>query len=90
MDYGNEALKHIPYEEWGLKSIPPLSARREAEEITGKEKVEVCFPQTLLSDSDATNVLKKLATERQPFHKRRMLWCIVGMPITAPVALVPM
>src|ERR1039457_4841023 len=46
VDYGNQALKRIPYEEWGLKSIPPLSSRRKAEELSGKEKVEVLFPST--------------------------------------------
>ena len=82
-------MRRIPYEEWGLKSIPPLSARRKEEELSGKEKVEVSFPTTLIPEGEVSNVLKKLATERQSLHKRRMIWSIVGMPISAPVAIIP-
>ncbi len=88
--YGNQALKRIPYEEWGLKSIPPLSTRRKTEELSGKEKVEVCFPGTLIPDGTVLEVLRKLGTERQQLHKRRIFWSFVGMPIVAPFALVPM
>jgi hypothetical protein len=90
VEYGNQALKRIPYEEWGLKSIPPLSARRKAEKLSGKEKVEVCFPTTLIPAGKVSEVLKKLATERQSLHKKRMIYSFIGMPITAPVAIVPM
>ncbi|KAH6673588.1 mitochondrial K+-H+ exchange-related-domain-containing protein [Halenospora varia] len=89
VDYGNEALKRIPYEEWGLKSIPPLSARRKENELLGKEKVEVCFPKTLVPEQTVLDVLRKLGTERKGIHKTRMMWSFIGMPITAPVALVP-
>jgi hypothetical protein len=44
VEYGNQALRRIPYEEWGLKSVPPLSARRKEKELSGKEKVEISFP----------------------------------------------
>ena len=90
VDYGNQALKRIPYEEWGLKSIPPLSARRKAEELSGKEKVEVSFPTMLIPEGEVSEVLRKLATERQSLHKKRMIYSFIGMPITAPVAIVPM
>ena len=90
VEYGNQALKRIPYEEWGLKSIPPLSARRKSEELSCKEKVELSFPTTLIPEAEVSNVLRKLATERQSLHKRKMMWSFVAMPITAPVALVPM
>lgn len=89
VNYGNQALKRIPYEEWGLKSIPPLSARRKAEELSGKEKVEVSFPKTLIPEGQVSEVLSKLATERQNLHKTKMLWSFVGMPVTAPIAIIP-
>ncbi len=89
VDYGNHALKRIPYEEWGLKSIPPLSARRRAEELSGKEKVEVSFPTTLMPEGGVPEVLRKLATERQNLHKKRMLYSFIGMPMTAPIAIIP-
>jgi hypothetical protein len=90
VDYGNQALKRIPYEEWGLKSIPPLSARRKADELAGKETVEVNFPPTLMPEGTVTEVLRKLGTERQSLHKQRMIWSFVGMPLVAPFALIPM
>jgi len=89
VDYGNQALKRIPYEEWGLKSIPPLSARRKEEELSGKEKVEVQFPSTLIPEEKVLDVLRALGTERQSLHKKRMIYCFIGMPITAPIAILP-
>jgi hypothetical protein len=89
VEYGNQALKRIPYEEWGLKSIPPISARRKEEKLSGKEKVEVSFPSTLIAEAEVSSVLTKLATERQSLHKRRMIYSFIGMPISAPVAIIP-
>ena len=90
VDYGNHALRRISYEEWGLKSIPPLSQRRKSEELLGKELVEVAFPKSLIPEESVQEVLRVLSTERQGIHRRRMLWSFVGMPISAPFALVPM
>lgn len=89
VDYGNQALKRIPYEEWGLKSIPPLSARRKEEELSGKEMVEVQFPSSILPEEKVLDVLRTLGTERQGLHKKRMIYCFIGMPITAPIAILP-
>lgn len=89
VDYGNQALRRIPFEEWGLKSIPPLSSRRKEEEISGKEKVEVSFPQNLIPEAKVLDLLKALGTERQQLHKQRLIWSIVGMPLVAPFAIVP-
>ena len=90
VDYGNQALKRIPYEEWGLKSIPPLSARRRADILASKEQVQILYPSTLIPDPMVNAVLRTLSTERQSLHKTRMLWCFVGMPLTIPFALIPM
>jgi hypothetical protein len=89
VDYGNRALRGIPYEEWGLKSIPPLSARRKAEELSGKETVEVSFPPSLIPEHTVSDVLKKLGTERQKLHRSKMIYCFIGMPFTIPVAILP-
>ena len=88
--YGNHALRRIPYEEWGLKSVPPLSERRRMEELNGTDKVEVIYPETLIPASKVGDVLGRLATERETLHRRKLIWCFVGMPITAPVALIPL
>jgi hypothetical protein len=90
VDYGNHAFRRIPYEEWGLKSVPPLSARRRDEELRGSDKVELVFPPAAIPEHKAEGVLRTLATERQALHRQRLLWCFVGMPITAPLGLVPM
>lgn len=89
VDYGNQAFRRIPHEEWGLKSVPPLSARRRADELQGKEKVELVFPSSFISTQKAEGVARAMATERQGLHKQRLIWCIIGMPITIPFALVP-
>ncbi|TAQ91056.1 hypothetical protein B7494_g583 [Chlorociboria aeruginascens] len=89
VEYGNQALKRIPYEEWGLKSIPPLSSHRKQEALSGKQMVEVLFPSSLIPEESVFGVLRKLGTERQGLHRNRMLWSIVGMPIVAPFAAVP-
>lgn len=90
VDYGNQALKRIPYEEWGLKSIPPLSSVRKENELLGKEKVEVVFPETLIPKDSVLSIVRTLGTERKGLHKQRLIWSIVGMPLVAPFALVPM
>ncbi|KAK0701672.1 mitochondrial K+-H+ exchange-related-domain-containing protein [Lasiosphaeria miniovina] len=89
VNYGNYAFRRIPYEEWGLKSVPPLSQRRRVVERNGSEKIEVVYPKSLLAMDKVPGILETLATERQSLHKRRLIWCLVGMPITAPIALIP-
>src|ERR1700726_1446014 len=74
VELGNKALKRIPYEEWGLKSIPPLSARRRVEELSGKGKVELCFPSILISEKKALETLRVLGSEREWLHKSRMIY----------------
>lgn len=88
--YGNGALRRIPFEEWGLKSIPPLSARRKEEELKpDNDKVEVHFPEKLIPQKGVIELLGKLGSERQSFHKQRIYYSFLGMPIVAPFALVP-
>ncbi|ATY64249.1 (fungal and plant) [Cordyceps militaris] len=89
VDYGNYAFRRIPFAEWGLKSVPPLSARRRAEELQGDGKVELVFPASVIPAAHVESVAQRLATERQAIHRRQMMWCFVGMPITLPFALVP-
>ncbi|MCJ1454061.1 hypothetical protein MMC28_004411 [Mycoblastus sanguinarius] len=86
--YGNELFKRLPYEEWGLKSIPPLSARRRKEEIEGKEEVRIEFPDSLVEADRVQNALQRFGSkEKQGFHSKWMWGSILGMPITAPVML---
>lgn len=87
---GNRVLRQIPYQEWGLKTIPSLSSTRKQAELDGRDTVEVTFPGLFLSQDRVSGILKKLATERQSLHRKRLWWSIIGMPVTAPFALIPM
>ncbi|KAF2109835.1 mitochondrial K+-H+ exchange-related-domain-containing protein [Lophiotrema nucula] len=87
--YGNQALKRIPYEEWGLKTIPALTAKRKAAILEGREKYQVMFPGMYLHQDKVPGILKQLATERLGMHKRNLIWSVVGMPFTAPFMLIP-
>ncbi|KAK0629648.1 mitochondrial K+-H+ exchange-related-domain-containing protein [Bombardia bombarda] len=89
VSYGNQAFRRIPYEEWGLKSVPPLSQRRKDGEQQGAERVEVVYPKSLLAMDKVPRVLETLATERESLHKKRLIYCLVGMPITAPIGIIP-
>ncbi|KAK5700753.1 hypothetical protein LTR97_005270 [Elasticomyces elasticus] len=87
--YGNQLFKRIPYEEWGLKSFPPATKQRLEEVDQGKHGFECLYPGTFMKGRSVTELLKKLATERQAFHRRSMWTSIVWLPITIPFALVP-
>lgn len=87
--YGNHAMKRIPYEEWGLKTLPSLTAQRKQAIIDGKEKYEVMFPGRYLRQEKLPSILEKLAKERQLMHRSKLIWSIVIMPFTAPFMLIP-
>jgi hypothetical protein len=88
IEYGNKALRRIPFEEWGLKSIP---ARRKLPPGEFYSKVEVAYPAMYqgLQKESLVEVLRRLSTERQKLHKNRLVWSIGLMPISAPVGLIP-
>ncbi|KAB2573106.1 hypothetical protein BFW01_g9038 [Lasiodiplodia theobromae] len=86
---GNRVLRRIPYQEWGLKTIPALSSRRREAELEGSEVLEVKYPGLFLKPERVSPILQQLATERQSLHRKRLWWSIIGMPISAPFALVP-
>lgn len=92
VEHGNRAFRRIPYEEWGLKSVPPPSSsrRRKGEgTLQGQEQVELVFPRALMSDAEAESVVRKMGSERDALHRKRLMWCVAGMPVTIPFALVP-
>jgi hypothetical protein len=87
--YGNHALKRIPYEEWGLKTLPSLTAQRKQSILEGKEKYEVLFPGRYMKQEKLPGVLQALAKERQLMHQSKLMWSIIIMPFTAPFMLIP-
>ena len=89
--YGNKLFERIPYQEWGLKSVPPLSQRRRAEELERKEEVLVQYPGNLYNQERVLDSLREYGgKERQAVHTKWLWGSIIGMPISAPVALIPM
>ena len=86
---GNRLLRRIPYEEWGLKTIPPASKKRLEDVDNGKLKFECLYPGSFLSGRKVPDILKALATERQALHRKRMWNCIIWMPLTIPFAAIP-
>ncbi|OAA32129.1 hypothetical protein AAL_01461 [Moelleriella libera RCEF 2490] len=99
VEYGNHAFRRIPHEEWGLKSVPPLRRPKGEDGAHGGSsssssssataKVELVFPPSVLRQADLVPVLSRLGTEREGLHRKKLVWCFVGMPVTAPFALVP-
>lgn len=89
--YGNKLFQQLPYQEWGLKSIPPLSARRQEEEIKGEKEVDLEYPKALMEPPQVQDVLRMYGSdEKQEFHTKWLWRSILGMPITIPVGLLPM
>lgn len=87
--WGNHLFRQIPFEEWGLKTIPPATQARLKELDDFKTEIECLFPSAYLNGAKVPEVLKAIATERQSLHKGK-IWQSIGlMPITAPVALIP-
>jgi hypothetical protein len=87
--YGDVMFKRIPYQEWGLKSIPALTAKRRGEALDTRKPVEVVFPGMYLKEAGVGETVRKLAVERQTLHRKRMIWSLIGAPLTLPFALVP-
>jgi hypothetical protein len=85
--YGNKVLRRIPFEEWGLKTLPPLSQK--IRDKQPKAPVEVLFPGLFLKEQNVPEVLRLLATERQALHQKRMIWSLIGAPLTLPFAAIP-
>lgn len=89
--YGNKLLQRLPHEEWGLKSIPPLSARRKSDELAGTETVRVEFPPSLIKQHAVMERLMHFGgKEKFVYHTKWMWGSIAGMPVSAPFALIPM
>ncbi|CAI7628593.1 unnamed protein product [Penicillium glandicola] len=87
--WGNRVQQRIPYEEWGLKSIPSFETQRRINGDHGKTKIDVMFPGNAVPLDRIQHVLRTIATERQELHRKKMIWSLIAAPITAPFGLVP-
>lgn len=86
-EYGNRALQKIPFEEWALKNVALSRSPRDG--LGEIDKVEVVFPKHVITPGEVLSRVHTLGTERTSFHKSRMIYAIIGMPITIPCMLVP-
>ncbi|KAF7113697.1 hypothetical protein CNMCM5793_003053 [Aspergillus hiratsukae] len=87
--WGNKVQQRIPFEEWGLKSIPSLKAQRRLDKSFETKKVDVLFPGNAIKADKLRTILRKIATERQDLHRKKMWWSLIAAPFTAPIALIP-
>lgn len=89
--FGNKLFQRISYEEWGLKSIPPLNASRKAKELERRGTVQVDYPSSVLSPSTVHITLRAYGAKSRQLYHTKWLWAsIIGMPLSTPAALVPM
>ena len=104
-EYGNGMLKRVPFEEWGLKSIPSLNATRREQELSaalegrggaeedlknGKRIVAVDFPEGFIEEGEVMRCMKvQGGEEKQAFHRKWFWGSVAAMPVTLPAALVP-
>ncbi|KAM0110172.1 hypothetical protein ACP6JB_004274 [Aspergillus fumigatus] len=72
--WGNKVQQRIPFEEWGLKSIPSLKAQRRLDKSSETKKVDVLFPGNAIKAEKIRSILRKIATERQDLHRKKMWW----------------
>jgi Mitochondrial K+-H+ exchange-related len=88
-EYGNRGLQRIPYQEWGLKSFPPLNNQIQAQELSDNKKFEVLFPANIVRREDVSKIMRRLASERKQLHWKRFIWSMIGIPFTIPLGLIP-
>lgn len=69
--------------------MPPLWTARRDDELKGDDTVAIVYPPKLMAKDKIDGVLHTLSTEREGLHRKRMVYCFIGMPISAPFALVP-
>ncbi|KAK0562858.1 hypothetical protein OC844_002487 [Tilletia horrida] len=97
IEYDEWALKGIdPALAPSLKH--PTSHQSDAEPASGsdpanphKEQVNVplLYPPSLLKPHSLLNSIRSLTEHRTPHHRKWMWVCLIGAPLTAPFALVP-
>ncbi|KAK1146466.1 hypothetical protein N8T08_002895 [Aspergillus melleus] len=90
VSWGNSVQQRIPFEEWGLKSIPSLNAQQRLDPSHGSKQVDVLFPGNAIKEEKLQTILRAIATERQDLHRKKMWWSFLAAPITAPIGLIPL
>jgi len=86
--YGNALFRRIAFEEWGLKSIPPLRKDSDTTGAGGARTLQLRYPPAY-TPAAVLPIVSQLATSRQALHRRRMWGAIALMPVTIPFGLIP-
>ena len=98
---GERLMDRIEYQEWALKGIdpamgphliggPPKDADGQNKDsgIPKLDHIPLLYPRSLLDPDRLLKSLKNLTDHRTPHHYRRFWYCLAGMPITIPFALI--
>lgn len=77
-----------------IKNSEEVESKKEEEmtKVSNNTKlktVSLLYPPSLLSSNTLLNSLTVLTSSRQPHHRQRMIWCVLGMPLTIPFIVVP-
>ncbi|WFD30945.1 hypothetical protein MSPP1_001971 [Malassezia sp. CBS 17886] len=93
---GERVMDQIGYEEWALKDIDSAIGKQLEKLAQTKaagghtpEKIALCYSKSVSSGSLALSSLESLVRRRGPQHYYNLLYCLVGIPITMPLFLVP-
>lgn len=102
---GEKLMDRIEYEEWALKAIDPVfgpslkhatpeqnqqqQQHQTPSQSTSRQTVSLLYPPTLITSASLLTSLSSLTARRTPHHRSRLVWCIIGMPLTIPFALIP-
>lgn len=94
--YEEWSLKTVPSENTYMRKVQKTGDHVAPKELlaTGVpakdlEPLELVYPATAMTFEEARSELAKFASLGISRHKKHMLYCAVGLPLTLPVALVP-
>lgn len=98
---GEKLMDRIEYQEWALKGIDPAmgphflrggqdESMREKDDngIPKIDHIPLLYPSSVLKPESLLDNLKNLTDHRTPHHYKRFWYCVVGMPLTIPFALI--
>ncbi|KAG5513949.1 hypothetical protein PMAC_000571 [Pneumocystis sp. 'macacae'] len=89
VEIGNQMIDRLPYEEWILKNVPSREKMYEIYKVRGiQNKVTIHYP-TSFGQERVIFTISDLVRRKTMFHKRWMIFSIVGAPFTLPMALIP-
>lgn len=102
----DKLLDTVPFEENGLRSVPPRHTRKRqlkdkshisekeairSGQVRDLEPVPLVFPATAgLTFAEAQTNVGTAALQGLKTHRRQMLWCLAGLPLTLPLSINPL